>query len=245
MKPFPKIFRLIAQDCYGGIITTELVLLATVGAIGLATSLVTVRDAAISEISDVAGSVQDFNQQYLVFGSTGHSGQTAGSDYTDELDHCDDNEDVADAIDNCVIFTPPEDESSIVTISQLFEAESNEVQKTTGISYGDGWNLFTNGEVFIDFEIVDAGIYEFSSSVWGQRGGPELPNGSLLVNNVEHLNFDATATSHDTADHFCVDVFVPAGTNRFSIRFNNDHFNPALGEDSNLLIDSFSISGPN
>ena len=73
--------------------------------------LVASRDAVISEISDLAGAVQDINQCYSVNGTAGHSGTTHGMSFIDSLDFCDDAEDVAGAADNCITFDqPPEDE---------------------------------------------------------------------------------------------------------------------------------------
>lgn len=98
------------NDQAGFIVSIELVLIATIAVIGLITGMTAVRDAVVSELSDVAGAVQDMNQSYSVFGVTGHSGGTAGMDYTDALDWCDDAEDLADVADNCIVF----DAASIV-----------------------------------------------------------------------------------------------------------------------------------
>lgn len=82
----------------------ELTLIATLAVIGLMTGMSALRDAIVSELSDVAGAVQDLNQSYAFTGVTGHSGSSAGSDYTDLTDFCDEPEDVADEADNCIAF---------------------------------------------------------------------------------------------------------------------------------------------
>ena len=103
--------RYLAQDSRGFIISIELVLIATTLIIGLVVGITSVRDAAISELSDIAGAIQDFNQQYLIDGIDGHSAQTTGSDFIDAADFCDDANDIAGSIDNCIVFFAPSDES--------------------------------------------------------------------------------------------------------------------------------------
>jgi len=92
------------HDQGGFIVSTELILLTTTVIIGLVVGTASVRDSITSEISDVAGSVQDFNQCYSFNGVLGHSGSTHGSDFVDATDHCDDPDDTAGAADNCITF---------------------------------------------------------------------------------------------------------------------------------------------
>ena len=106
--------RLAAQlwtDEQGFIISVELILLATIAVIGLIAGWTAIRDAVVSEMSDVAGAVQDLNQGYAYFGVRGHSASTAGSDYLDALDFCDSVDDADGAADNCITFARgPDDE---------------------------------------------------------------------------------------------------------------------------------------
>ncbi|MFK7770264.1 MAG: Flp family type IVb pilin [Mariniblastus sp.] len=98
-------------DNSGFVVSIELVLIATLVVIGLITGMTAVRDAVVSELSDVAGAIQDLNQSYAFTGVSGHSATTAGSDFTDQTDYCDSPEDVSGAADNCIVFdTPPSDE---------------------------------------------------------------------------------------------------------------------------------------
>ncbi len=92
------------NDQAGFIVSIELILIATIAIIGLITGMTAVRDAVVSEMSDVAGAVQDLNQCYSFNGVTGHSASTCGSDYIDATDHCDDNDDIAGQADNCITF---------------------------------------------------------------------------------------------------------------------------------------------
>ena len=103
------------NDEAGFIVSIELILIATIAVIGLITGLTAVRDAVVSELSDVAGAVQDLNQCYTFMGVIGHSAATCGSDYVDETDWCDDAEDTPGLADNCITFDgAPADESEVV-----------------------------------------------------------------------------------------------------------------------------------
>ncbi len=104
------------NDNNGFVVSIELILIATIAVVGLIAGLTAVRDAVVSELSDVAGAVQDVNQSYAINGITGHSATTAGMDFLDATDHCDDADDVAGAADNCIVFTdaPLQEDTPIV-----------------------------------------------------------------------------------------------------------------------------------
>lgn len=104
------------NDEAGFVVSIELILLASIAVIGLIAGMAAVRDAAVSELSDVAGAVQDVNQSYSYFGVVGHAASTAGSGYLDNLDFCDSLEDPANAADNCITFDGgPDDEGVGIT----------------------------------------------------------------------------------------------------------------------------------
>ena len=105
MSMFWDAFQRLRDDEQGFVISAELVLIATVTVIGLIVGMVAIRDAVVSELSDVAGAVQDLNQSYSYNRVTGHSGFTFGSSWTDRLDWCDSAEDAANVADNCITFT--------------------------------------------------------------------------------------------------------------------------------------------
>jgi hypothetical protein len=105
----PTTCKLIQDDC-GLVVSTELILFGTVIALALMTGLTSMRDGIVSEISDVAGSVQDFNQSYSTQGTIGHSGTTTGSDFQDGIDFCDSIDDPSGEADNCIRFGWPGDD---------------------------------------------------------------------------------------------------------------------------------------
>jgi len=111
-----KVARKIWNDEQGFVVSSELVLIATVVVIGLLTGLAAVRDALISELSDVAGAIQDINESYSIDGVVGHNANTAGFNFLDGTDECDSNDDPAGVVDNCITFDGViTDEASVFT----------------------------------------------------------------------------------------------------------------------------------
>ena len=96
--------KILWNDEAGFVVSIELILIATVAVIGLLAGLTSVRDSVVSELSDVAGAVQDVNQGYTVFGVRGHSASTAGMDYIDRSDFCDSADDTNNNPDNCIVI---------------------------------------------------------------------------------------------------------------------------------------------
>lgn len=99
-----KLVKRLWSDEAGFIVSAELILIATIVVIGLLVGLAAVRDGIVSELSDVAGALQDVNQSYSIDGVVGHNANTAGFNYVDNTDECDSNDDTAGAADNCINF---------------------------------------------------------------------------------------------------------------------------------------------
>ena len=103
----------IWKDDAGFVVSIELILISTIAVIGLITGLAAIRNAVVSELSDVAGAVADLNQSYTFNGSTSPSGSTAGSSFTDNTDSVDSPGDPVGLADNCIVFTAaPADEGT-------------------------------------------------------------------------------------------------------------------------------------
>ncbi len=92
------------SDDAGFVVSAELILVATVAVIGLLVGLAAVRDGVVSELSDVAGAIQDVNQSYSIDGVVGHNANTAGFNFLDGTDECDNNDQTGGAADNCITF---------------------------------------------------------------------------------------------------------------------------------------------
>jgi hypothetical protein len=99
-----SLIRKIWNDEAGFVVSAELILVATVAVIGLLVGLAAVRDGVISELSDVAGAIQDVNQSYSIDGVVGHNANTAGFNFLDGTDECDNNDQTGGAADNCITF---------------------------------------------------------------------------------------------------------------------------------------------
>ncbi|MFI4876385.1 MAG: hypothetical protein ACIALR_13630, partial [Blastopirellula sp. JB062] len=104
-----SLLKRIWNDEAGFIVSTELILIATIVVIGLVVGLSAVRDAVTAELSDVAGAIQDVDQSYTVWGVTGHSAAVAGSDYGDQQDWCDTDGAISGEIDNCIVINGTND----------------------------------------------------------------------------------------------------------------------------------------
>ncbi len=88
------------KDEAGFVVSTELVLIATILVIGMVVGLATVRNAVVQELGDVALAIGSVNQSYSYTGVTGRplnaenndngfSSYTAGSVFEDATDFCD------------------------------------------------------------------------------------------------------------------------------------------------------------
>lgn len=84
-----KMFARFWQDEAGFVVSSELVLIATLLVLGMIVGLTEVRNAVVQELGDVAQSFGAISQSYTFTGVTGHSSSTAGSVRVDVADFCD------------------------------------------------------------------------------------------------------------------------------------------------------------
>ncbi len=86
-----QMLRRLWKDQDGFVVSTELVLVATILVIGMVVGLATVRNAVVQELGDVAMAIGNINQSYQYSGVMGreNSSQTAGSEFVDNFDFCD------------------------------------------------------------------------------------------------------------------------------------------------------------
>src|SRR3954467_14006037 len=84
-----SIVKRLWKDETGFVISTELILIATILVIGLIAGLTTLRDQVVQELGDLATAIGAINQSYSFSGVTGHTSRTAGSQYFDLIDFCD------------------------------------------------------------------------------------------------------------------------------------------------------------
>jgi hypothetical protein len=86
-----QMLRKLWKDQDGFVVSTELVLVATILVIGMVVGLATVRNAVVQELGDVALAIGNINQSYQYGGVAGRafSSETAGSFFDDSFDFCD------------------------------------------------------------------------------------------------------------------------------------------------------------
>ncbi len=103
------------NDEAGFIVSSELVLIATIVVIGLIAGLAAVRDAVVGELADVGAGIGEAEQSFSFGAITGHCSSTSGSIFIDQGDFCEvqsGNNDTAavaaQCIQICVVAAVPE-----------------------------------------------------------------------------------------------------------------------------------------
>lgn len=97
-----KMFQQFWNDEHGFVVSTELVLIATVLVLGMIVGLTTLRDQVIAELADVAAAMSNTNQSYSYSGITGHSSSTSGTFFDDNTDYCDQNTSTNGTFNHCI-----------------------------------------------------------------------------------------------------------------------------------------------
>jgi hypothetical protein len=109
-----RVLHRLWADEAGFVISTELVLVATILVIGLVVGLTELRNQVVQEVADLAQAIGNINQSYEYAGTAKlEVGQTAGSDFHDERDFCEaEGGDDTEGSEPCGISVrvPPHDE---------------------------------------------------------------------------------------------------------------------------------------
>ena len=77
------------NDEAGMVVSSELVFVTSIAAIGTIVGLSAARDGITSELADVGDAVTEYNQGYQVASIQGHGAALAGTQYLDGTDFCD------------------------------------------------------------------------------------------------------------------------------------------------------------
>ena len=83
-----RLFNELLSDENGFIVSSELILIATILVIALVVGLQTVRDAVLQELGDVGAAIGSISQDYSYGAATGHASSINGSLYVDTEDFC-------------------------------------------------------------------------------------------------------------------------------------------------------------
>ena len=94
-------FQKFMLDESGFIVSSEMVLIATMLVLGLLVGLNTLRNSITSELDDIADAIGNINQDYSYSGLTGHSASVAGTVFDDLEDFCEVGNQVSDTFQLC------------------------------------------------------------------------------------------------------------------------------------------------
>jgi hypothetical protein len=88
------VFAALINDEAGFIVSAELVLVATIAVLGMVVGLSEVALNVSNELEDIGSAFGAINQTYVVQGIKGHQGYVGGTEFRDNIDHCDNTCDV-------------------------------------------------------------------------------------------------------------------------------------------------------
>lgn len=131
-----------------------------------------------------------------------------------------------------------------ITDAGVWQIEAEEALASVGAATSEGWNLYTNGEVYQTIELPYDGQYTFSARVHGQQAGPDLPHMNLTLDQAPVAMFDVDAVQNG-AQVYEITIDATAGVHKFAVEFTNDYYDEDLMEDRNLIVDWFKVEGPN
>jgi len=90
-KTFQNVLSRFVHEQEGAIVSAEVMLIATILVIGVIVGLKSVRDSVVSELADVAQAFANIDQSFSYSGICGHAGHSAGAQFSDQADFCDNN----------------------------------------------------------------------------------------------------------------------------------------------------------
>jgi len=125
----------------------------------------------------------------------------------------------------------------------FFEAESEDVDTSTGVQGGEGWNLYANGSATAWVELPADGAYRLTARLSGQQGGSALVRATFLVDGEELGEFEVFESGGSYGE-YGADVTLSEGGHTIGVAFTNDYWDQDSGVDRNLIVDWFSLSGP-
>jgi len=79
----------LAHDEAGFIVSSELILIATIGVLAMVVGLAEVANNVNQELEDVGSAFGSVNQSFYAKANSGLKGQKKGSEFIDNIDECD------------------------------------------------------------------------------------------------------------------------------------------------------------
>ena len=128
--------------------------------------------------------------------------------------------------------------------SEVWHVEAEMAENTVGgLSGGNAWNLWSNGEVYSAFDLPMDGDYVIRASALAQQAGPEVAHMAFSVDGFAVAEFDVP-NEPGNYDQFEVTVPLVSGMRVVGVGFTNDFYEPESGSDRNLIVDWFEVEGP-
>ena len=150
--------------------------------------------------------------------------------------------DAAEAISKMVIFDPAKHRiDKSIAANELSKPRGSTVIRSTLL-------MSTNGTATTSIDVPVTAKYQIELEALGTRGGDELPELALSVNNKVIKKYKVKAQPKDRAESIAIAVTLEEGSNQLGLTFTNDfydpkHENPRL-RDRNLGVRKIQISGP-
>lgn len=134
-------------------------------------------------------------------------------------------------------------EEELPSTASTVQAEGTDIVRTGGCFYSvtNGVGLCSNGSLGFYATIEQAGDYVISATAKGAEAGTELPIMTFAVDGLEVARFDVPGKSYIT---YSSTLRLEKGSRFLTFSFINDYYNPTLGLDRNLAIDSMGVKGP-
>ncbi len=136
----------------------------------------------------------------------------------------------------------------VVFPDQIQRVEAEDLgRRGFGAPSGDGFTLWSNGELSARFRIVRTGTYTVRVKAAGQQAGPEKAKMALFLGLSERVEVDVPVTRADAAVYEHT-FEARAGMRSVGAGFVNDYYKPNHPDknqrDRNLWIDWIEVEGP-
>jgi hypothetical protein len=123
----------------------------------------------------------------------------------------------------------------------------HQMEGTVGQPEEDGWNLYMNGEVYVDRPFPLTADYEFRIRAQQDQAGDQPARMTVKLDGKDLQTFDVAAI-RGKPEIYTLRHNITAGTHRLAAAFINDFYDEKIPDekhrDRNLYIDSIAIDGP-
>jgi endoglucanase len=133
--------------------------------------------------------------------------------------------------------TPNASQNPSTVLNAKATAMQKEVGAQTTVGGLTGWNIWSNGTIYTNVTIADAGDYQIVVRAYGQAAGGILPIMDILVDNTSIKKQNVVAGLYAL---YSATATLSKGTHKISVGFTNDAI---IGvEDRNLIVYSVLVS---